>query len=315
MGTGACGINCDICWLHISGICSTCGHGRSDDAKRKLEAQIRIIGAPCPVLDCAIKKEVQYCMKDCSSFPCDIFSQNRYPFSEGFLNMQMRRRKEYPPSIGPSGSPITIPDSYWEELDKLRAEAVCPRALVTVDERGGYLLPFLGDYLRVEPERRAILRLEGEAWERIDYPMLELIVLVYLLYSKDEPLSHRLITVKELKDAHFFQGPHELKIKPVLERFGYDIEGFRRASKLLGGMEEDMGDACFRLPAFPRIPVYYLLWQGDEEFPPRVSVLFDSSIEKHFQADAIWGLVNVVSDMLIRVQPEKCEHEKVRISH
>jgi len=45
--------------------------------------------------------------------------------------------------------------------------------------------------------------------------------------------------------------------------------------------------------------LYYLLWEGDEEFEPRISVLFDRSIESHLSADAIWGLVALVSEALL----------------
>ena len=60
-----------------------------------------------------------------------------------------------------------------------------------------------------------------------------------------------------------------------------------------------MADAAFRLKPFPRIDLYYLLWEGDAEYPPRVSVLFDRSIENILPADAIWGLVNRVSTALL----------------
>jgi hypothetical protein len=46
--------------------------------------------------------------------------------------------------------------------------------------------------------------------------------------------------------------------------------------------------------------VYYLFWQGDAEFDPRISVLFDRSIEEVFSADAIWGLVSRVSTALLQ---------------
>jgi hypothetical protein len=62
----------------------------------------------------------------------------------------------------------------------------------------------------------------------------------------------------------------------------------------------DMADAAYRLLPFPRIPVYYLFWNGDDEFDPRISVLFDRSIEELFSADAIWGLVSRVSTALLR---------------
>jgi len=50
---------------------------------------------------------------------------------------------------------------------------------------------------------------------------------------------------------------------------------------------------------FPRIPLYYLLWQGDEEFKPQVTVLLDRSIEKVLAADAIWAFINRVTTALL----------------
>ena len=60
-----------------------------------------------------------------------------------------------------------------------------------------------------------------------------------------------------------------------------------------------MADAAVCLKPFPKIPVYYILYAGDEEFPAKLSVLFDRSIERHLSADAIWGLVGLVSDALL----------------
>ena len=63
----------------------------------------------------------------------------------------------------------------------------------------------------------------------------------------------------------------------------------------LGGQLENMADAAACLWPFPRIPLYFLLWQGDDEFPPRMRVLFDRSIDACLPADAIWALVNRVA--------------------
>ena len=94
MPTGACGVNCDVCGLRISGVCSTCGAGGSRAAEEKIAAQVRIFGIPCLILECARGKGVEYCPRDCEDFPCELFRVGPYPFSEGFLNMQERRRKE-----------------------------------------------------------------------------------------------------------------------------------------------------------------------------------------------------------------------------
>jgi hypothetical protein len=111
-----------------------------------------------------------------------------------------------------------------------------------------------------------------------------------------------MITVQQLKDAHFFQGPHALHIAPLVERYGRDAEGFRRAVEALGAEPLDLAEASCRIQALPRVPVYYLLWEGDEEFEPRLSVLFDRSVEKHLTADAVWGLVTLVTVALVRAE-------------
>ena len=103
---------------------------------------------------------------------------------------------------------------------------------------------------------------------------------------------------KILKKLIFSKG-HALKVGSLIKRYGHDIYGFREAAEYLEGEFLDMADAAYKLLPFPRIPLYYLLWEGDEEFKPRINVLFDRSIENIFAADAIWGLVTRVSSALL----------------
>ena len=118
MPTGACGINCDVCRLNLLGTCSTCGSGKSQDALIKMATQERILGSPCPILACAVANGVAYCPRDCDGFPCEIFKAGPYPFSEGFLSMQERRREAGSAARTPSGDDVKVPKEYWEELKK-----------------------------------------------------------------------------------------------------------------------------------------------------------------------------------------------------
>ena len=115
MPTGACGINCDVCKLRLLGLCSSCGPGKSEEARKKLEAQKRLLGDTCPILACAQMNRLDYCLRDCSAFPCDNFSQGPYPFSRGFLDMQTRRRRQRPPALDHNRKPIEVPAEYWDE--------------------------------------------------------------------------------------------------------------------------------------------------------------------------------------------------------
>ena len=91
-GTGACGINCFTCKLFVDGKCSPCGSGKSERATRKLATQLRLMGGVCPILNCALERGVEFCLRDCESFPCPHFKSGPYPFSGDFLQMQIQRR-------------------------------------------------------------------------------------------------------------------------------------------------------------------------------------------------------------------------------
>lgn len=299
MPTAACGINCDVCRLRLLGICSSCGSGTSREAINKIEAQKRLLGQPCPILACAQMNNVEYCLRDCKLFPCENFTTGPYPLSEGYLNMQKRRRKQKPPGQTPKGDLIKVPPEYWNDLKKMDLDKLCKNSLAISHLPEGLLIRYLNDDILVDIKNRCLWRLMADQRERIDYALMELVILVYLLRVTPDLVRREMISASDLKDAHFFQGPHLLKIAPVLERYGKDLDGFKRASESLGGELLDLADAAYKFSPLPKIPVYYLLWEGDDEFQAHLSILFDRSIECHLSADAIWGLVNLISNELL----------------
>jgi hypothetical protein len=177
---------------------------------------------------------------------------------------------------------------------------LCQNALAQAFSPEDVVVTVLGREILVDRKNHALRRKKQGEWEPVSHPLLELLVLVYLLNAGPQLLSRELVTAKELKTAHFFQGPHELNVGGVLERFGRDLKGFRKAAESLGGEAQSLADAAFKIPALPKVPLYYLLWEGDDEFEPRISVLFDRSIESHLSADAIWGLVALASEALLK---------------
>jgi len=299
MPTGACGINCDVCLLKIAGICSTCGPGGSNEALAKMEAQVRILGEQCPILACAHFSDVRHCLRDCSDFPCQIFLNGPYPFSEGFLQMQSGRRRQRPQTRTPAGTVLQVPAEYWKQLREADHHRICRMADAGLNSAGEFLLPVLDWKIAVNPGKEILYRVETGGREAVDDPLLALVILVYLLNAKDVDATGEIIGVNDLKDAHFFQGPHLLKTGPLLERFGSHPSGLRKAAEQLGGIPLDMADAAYRLNPLPKIPLYFLLWQGDEDFAANLSVLFDRTIEEHLSADAIWGVVNFTCTELL----------------
>jgi hypothetical protein len=205
------------------------------------------------------------------------------------------------PAFAPDKSPVDVPVHFWDDLQKKDLNTLCNLTLFSRVSPGQMGFQFLNEDVLVDFNARCLKRIKGQEWESTQDPLLELVTVVYLNSVKMlYPLDKEIVGVKDLKEAHFFQGPHALQIKPVLKRYGRDMQGFKKAAKYLEGHPVDMADAAYRLLPFPRVPVYYLFWQGDAEFDPRISVLFDRSIEEIFSADAIWGLVSRVSTALLQ---------------
>ena len=197
---------------------------------------------------------------------------------------------------------FAINDFHWDRLSHLHPTDVCNRTgAIYHPAREGFLLPVYNLRYLILPRGKKILRME---WN--DHPVEEelhqyfyLIVLVYLTNAKDIKPTHTWVNEKGLKGGFtFFQGPHRLQVEELINLFEKDPEAFLKAGKKLGGSEILYGDKGFALEVFPKVPLAYLLWKGDEEFPTRIRVLFDSTIESHLPLDIIWCMVGETSRRL-----------------
>jgi Domain of unknown function (DUF3786) len=192
---------------------------------------------------------------------------------------------------------LDIPDHYWQDLEAIDPTEVGQRTLASFQPEKGYLVPFLNQVYVCQPWSKRI--------RRMDLPEKELnfqtylVLLMYLIKAQDIPLDGKKVSEKILPGGYlFFRGPHALLKEPLEKKFGKDPEGFLRAGLELGGRETELGDASFELLVLPRIPVEYIIYEEDEEFPPQLVIHFDSSISRHLPLDVIWAMINLTSHRL-----------------
>jgi len=132
----------------------------------------------------------------------------------------------------------------------------------------------------------------------------KVLVLHYLISAKGTPASNKLITFKQLPGcASYFSVFHQLTIKPFLERFGREPQRLLQAAAELGGCKAGYGDVAVTINAFSRVPITFVLWRGDEEFPPRGSILFDSTISDYLPPEDIRDLCAAIVRKLVRACP------------
>ena len=77
MGVAACGLACGACPLMKAGKCKGCATGKGASAEMlKMK--------PCPVLQCAAKKGIEYCGRDCKKFT-ECQKMIGRPYAESFM--------------------------------------------------------------------------------------------------------------------------------------------------------------------------------------------------------------------------------------
>jgi len=184
-------------------------------------------------------------------------------------------------------------EKAWNILRDLKPAAVCKNAMVSFDDATGlYLLKAFGMALTVAPENKSIYSEAPYAdhlLNSLGY-FSKLTIPLYLTSAMDIPLTGRLVQPGNLKGGDiFFKGTHVLPLDKLALKYGHDKAGFLKRGSDLGGIQMNYGDASVKLFPFPRLPVVIILWQEDDEFPPRADILFDSTCEFHLALDILWS--------------------------
>ncbi len=184
------------------------------------------------------------------------------------------------------------------ELGALKdLEGLCARTGAT-QETNGVTLNFIHRGYRIRWPEIAFSFTDSDA----EVPLKDrVLILHYLATAKGTPVSGEVITYRDVPDGlGYYDVFQKRAIRPWLNRFAVQPEGFIKAGEALGGSPGEFGDASVRVTAFERVPVTLVLWCGDDEFPAEGGVLFDTSVVDYLSAYAITELCEVIAWSLVR---------------
>lgn len=186
-----------------------------------------------------------------------------------------------------------IDNQLWARLREAEPNDICHNCEVYFDAEGYcYHIPVLAEVYGVFPEEETIVELTRGVPLAEHYQVeFTLFLLHYLLDATDRPLAGQRVSEKELPGGEmFFRGPHTLHTQGIQQKFGTNPQGLIVAGLKLHGRKVEQGDASVELLPAPKIPVTYVLWAADEEFPASVSILFDPTIQHFLPLDIIYGM-------------------------
>ncbi len=130
-----------------------------------------------------------------------------------------------------------------------------------------------------------------------------ILILHYLTQAKGTPLSGRSITYKELPDGiTYFPVFYKRAIKPIVTHFGAQPDSLLDIGAGLGGRQSDLGDMAVTFHPVPRVPVTFVLWKGDSEFPPEGNVVLDSSVADYFTNEDVNVQCEILAWKLVRLK-------------
>ena len=189
---------------------------------------------------------------------------------------------------------------HWEDLRSRSREQILGRDGVRVPIDGkGYEVDFLNSVCLVDPVAERIVELSPNPGRELPEEF-QILLIRYLVAENGGPLEDKEVSQKDFPGGvTFFQGPHTLNVAPIVKLYGRDPEAFEIRARELAAVPVPNGDKAMRFLPFPVMPVTYVLWKEDEEFPASVSVLFDKSITRWFELDMIFTLVLVLTERIV----------------
>ena len=132
-------------------------------------------------------------------------------------------------------------------------------------------------------------------WEQI-------LVLHYIGSTGDAPEEEEdPIAFSQVPSGAFYDSAFQRRIKNhFLSVFSKNPDLLKPAAEKLGGIPFKGGNTGVRIPAFPKVGLYFSLWKADEEFPADMSLLLSSTIASFLSTEDIAVLGGLVAGKLIK---------------
>jgi len=201
-------------------------------------------------------------------------------------------------------------EGLWEQLLKLERQETAKRAKCQyLDNPERYIVILLNTEYVVNLSDRKISSVQPLDSAR-DKPgtspapaefLEQLCLLAYLVNAQDLPLADKIVKAETFPGGQFFfRGLHSLPTAKLESTFGDCPELLLKIAERFDAKRCEFGDASIQLYVLPRLPLTIVIWQKDEEFNARASILFDQTAASQLPLDALLVAVNLTVDALVK---------------
>lgn len=129
-----------------------------------------------------------------------------------------------------------------------------------------------------------------------EMPTAQLLVMRYLIEGRFAETQGGFLTFREVPWGAVYTATFDGRcIKRLAFTFGNKLEDFKKAMESIGALPLKLGDAAYEFELLKGLKIQFILWQGDDEFPPSAQILFSDNFPVAFTAEdmAVTGDVTI----------------------
>lgn len=123
----------------------------------------------------------------------------------------------------------------------------------------------------------------------------EILILRYLVNSKESILSEKYITYKETEGGYVYYNNFKTRtLQKFINEYGKNTNKFTDNMLKIRASKVNLGDLSYKVKFINEVYVVFVIWEGDEELEPSGNILFDSSINNHFDAEDLAVIPDII---------------------
>lgn len=189
--------------------------------------------------------------------------------------------------------------SLYGQMDPHEAAS---RLRIDYNQADGYfVLKFLGSVYHITWPDFQVSHQEdtAEFYPLEEETSAQILVARYFLNGKASTGSGKFFTYSEMPWGDVYERQfHGRCILRLAYGFGNKLGRFRTIMERMGGEEREFGDASYEVCLLEGYRVQFILWEGDEEFPPSSQILFSDNFPDSFEAEDMAVTGDVCIDMM-----------------
>ena len=196
------------------------------------------------------------------------------------------------------GRPFEFYNARYRQLDPEEVSQRC--GVLFNKDKGVFELDFIGNRYEIAfPEFYVSVIDKRVPADRLsELGAAQILIIRYLLEGRLEPALGKFLTYREMPWGSVYNDNFTGRcIKRLAFSYGNSQEQFKRIMEALGAKPVKGGDIAYELELLKGLFIRYILWAGDDEFPPSSQILFSDNFPSAFTAEdmAVVGDVTIDS--------------------